>query len=243
MSKLTVGILAGAALATAAVLAPLAAAGSGEHDITLNAAAAAPTGGPTAAASVATVATPTVKPVAKPVVTTTKAPVVTLLVPAPAKALPTPDPRSAACINSPTTPYCTVTSVRYLVKGTTDTAHAQWIPALTKWGLTNVVDGCTDPANQAAQSTFCVLRGTHGTQNLTVLFKQTFDGQYAPKAVETAANAIHTKAMSDAEKAKTVTVKAKIIQSANAKITALQATADAWNAAHPQSSVIVAVTH
>jgi len=238
MSKLTIGVLAGAALASAAVLAPLVAGNGPTSDIALNAAAAAsPTGSAGRLVAQAT-STPKTTTTAKP--TTAKVPVIVLPVPAPTKATPNPDPRSASCLKDPTIPYCASSSVRYLVKGSIATAHTQWLATLTKWGLAAVDDGCTDPG--ATATTFCVTRATHGSLKLTLLFKQTFDGQYSPKNVAVQTDAIHVKAMADAEKAKTVALKANILQAANAKIAALQAKADAWNAKNPQSSVIVAVS-
>jgi len=234
MSKLTIGLLAGAALASAAVLAPMAGSAAGTHDFALNAAATVP-----AAAAASTTAKTTPTPTPSPLKSLARTTPI-LSVPAPAKNAPNPDPKSAACLKAPMTPYCSGNSERYLVKGTTITAHNLWLPVLKKWGLTSVDDGCTDPANQSADS-FCVVRADHGQYGVTVLFKQFFDGQYSPQNVTVQSNAIHLKAMADASKATSVSAKATIIQNANTRIDQLQAKADAWNKAHPQTSIVVAL--
>jgi hypothetical protein len=238
VSKITWGVMAGLALAAVAAV-PLANAGAGtpSPQATVNTAAvAAPAAAPITAAAATTTAP---KTTTKPVVTV---PVV-LPVPAPTKVTPSPDPRSAACKANPTALYCGVNSVRYIVSGTTLAAHTKWLPVVTKWGVTGLTDTCADQtAQEAATTGFCVVRGTHGSAKVTLLFKAIFSGPYAPANVDLQIAKIHEKALADTAKATTVTAKAKIMQAAAARAAAIQKTADAYNAAHPATSVNVAVT-
>ena len=244
MSKLTLGVLAGAALVSAAALSPLVGSGDARPatDIALNAAAtAAPAPGPAAPGG----------HVAAQATTTTKAPVTTpkpklapvvLLVPAPTKQVPNPDPASTVCRTTPTLAGCTVNSVRYLLKTTTLGAHDLWMPALKKWGITGVSDSCTTPAAKAVGTDLCVVRADHGTQNLTVLFKTAYDAAYTPEAIARKTDAVHANAMVAVDKATTTTAKAKILQTSAASIAKIEAAADAYNKKNPRATVNVVIS-
>jgi hypothetical protein len=225
MSKLTIGLVAaGAALATVAGAAALV---GSSHD-TAGQATVSLTSGDLVAA------TPTPSGVH---VTPTKAPPLVLPVPAPKTATLSPDPNSAACRANPATPGCGVNSVRYVVKGTTQSAHSLWLPVLTTWGLTSDLDTCIDRPVQAG--ILCLLEGVHSGTKVTLLFKAIYDGQYSPANVKVQTDAIHAKAMAAVQKLTSAPEKAKILQAAAAKIVALQTKANDWNAAHPMTSINV----
>ena len=252
MSKFTAGLAAGVLLTCGATLAVVAISGNGSLAQT-----SAPTARPVAwertlapaGASApddrnlsrvvgAARSTPTraAKVAATPAVTATKAPALVLPVPAPKALTANPDPNSVACRTQPATPNCDVNSVRYVFKGTTQSAHSLWMPVLTEWGMTSDRDTCDQPAQA---DILCIVQGVHADAKVTVLFKAFYAGQYAPATVKIQTDAIHAKAMAAYRRAKTTTAQAKILQTAAAKITALETKADAWNEAHPSSTVNV----
>jgi len=233
MSKLTLGIATGVAIAIAAAVPALA-----STDAPATVATGAATAQPRAsvAAAVTTKAAP--KPATSTTAKVTVAPV-TLPAPAPAGLVPSPDPRSAACKAAPTQAFCSAGSVRYLLNVTTAAAHTSWVPVLAKWGLTSVTDTCTAPS--AATGDVCAIQATHGTSDVTVVFKKTYDAAYTPAAVKKQTDAVHVKAMADVAKARTTAQQAQILATATAKITALQKAADAYVAKHPHTTVNVVV--
>jgi hypothetical protein len=233
MSKLTLGVVAGFTLAAAAAVPALAASGS-SHDV-LNTGSVGVA--QTTVDQTSTVASKAQGVAVKTTGKVTSVATVALPVPAPTKLVPSPDPNSQACRLKPTTLFCSTSSVRYLVAGTTLSAHDKWKPVLTKWGLTDITDTCVKTS--ATADTVCAIQGTHGSLSVAVLFKAVYDGQYAPAAVKAQTTAIHAKAIADALKAKTPAAQAKILQAANNKIAALEKAADAYNASHPKSSVNV----
>jgi hypothetical protein len=233
MSKLTIGVMTGVVLTAAVAVPSLASSVSSSSPAPASTTTAAPTGAPKSTAHA--VSTPKVT-------TTTKAAAAVLPVPAPTKQTPSPDPNSKACKASPTTPYCDVDSVRYLLKGTPITAHNLWLPVLTKWGVTGVTDTCVTPLAKTQGTDMCVVRATHGSSSVTLLFKTVFDARYAPAAVQKQSDAIMKKALAAAAKATTPAAKAKILDAANAQVTKLQAAADAFNAKNPNTSVNVVVS-
>jgi len=233
MSKLTLGIATGVAIAIAAAVPALA---------STDAPAPVTAGAATAQARASVAAVTTTKAAPKPPASTTArttVTTVTLPAPAPAGLVPSPDPRSAACKAAPTQPFCSADSVRYLLNVTTTAAHATWLPVLAKWGLTSVTDTCTVPS--AATGEVCAVQAVHGTSDVTVVFKKTYDAAYAPAAVKKQTDAIHVKAMADVAKATTPAQQAQILATATAKITALQKAAAAYVAKHPHTTVNVVV--
>lgn len=164
---------------------------------------------------------------------------VPLLVPAPAKMKLSPDPNSPACRKAPSTTFCSPDSVRYVVTGTTRTAHARWLPVLKKWGITNVNDICVSAPQTAGQQ--CAILANHGSKRVTVFFKTAYDKKYAPARVDALTDAIHAKAMADVAKATSVQRQAVILSTARAKITALQKAAADYNRKHPFAVVNVIV--
>jgi hypothetical protein len=240
MSKLTLGIATGAAVLVAAAVPTLASFGS--SDTTLKAASAG-THAATSSNAVVNAGAVGARSVTagKPLTarTATGGGPVTLLTPFPTGLVPSPDPRSAACRTHPGTEFCTVDSVRYVMTGTTATAHTAWLAVLAKWGLSAVTDSCVDQPAQAGE--MCVVRGTHGTSAVTVLFKKLYDARYAPAAVKAQADAVHQQAMAAVVKAATPAQQAKILKAAAMQATALQKTADAYNAKHLKVTVNVVV--
>jgi hypothetical protein len=180
---------------------------------------------------------PKAKPKPKP---KPKVPPIKLPVPAPPKVVLSPDPNSALCRTTPSTTFCAPNSVRYVLAGTTLAAHAKWLPVLTKWGITDVSDTCVSAPMTA--STLCAIQGSHGDQHVTAFFKAVYETRYAPDTVKAQAAAIHAKAMDAAMAAKTVAQQAQILAAANAKITALQKAAEAYNRAHPKTTVNVVLS-
>ncbi|HST80414.1 MAG TPA: hypothetical protein VLL08_01595 [Kineosporiaceae bacterium] len=221
MSKITAGLVAGVVLTCGATLTVLAISGNGS--LTQNSASNARSVGAARAAT--------------PVVTATKAPALVLPVPAPKGLTANPNPSSVVCRTQPATPNCAVNSVRYVVKGTTQSAHSLWMPVLTEWGMTSDRDSCLDQPAQA--DILCIVQGVHAEAKVTVLFKAFYVGQYAPATVKIQTDVIRAKAMTNYRRAKTTTAQAKILQAAAAKIAALETKADDWNAAHPSSTVNV----
>ena len=163
-------------------------ASSGSSDIALNTAST----GTSVAAAPAKLSAGVVKAAATTKKTTTKAAVVTLLAPAPTGQTPNPDPRSAACKAAPTKAYCSVD--RPVPREHDDARRSHEVaaePHGVKWGLTGMTDTCvTSPATAAEM---CVVQGTHGTSDVTVFFKRTYDAAYSP-ATEEQTDAIHASA-------------------------------------------------
>jgi hypothetical protein len=160
-------------------------------------------------------------------------------VPAPPSLQPSPVPGSAECTADPKTPYCTPDSVRYLTSTDATTAYAQWLPVLKNWGLEISSNTCS--AATTAAGLPCVVKGTHAGKTVTVLFKAYYTGQYAPEAVKEQTDTIHTKALNEAAKAGSTAQAAKIMADAKTRITSIEATAKAWNAAHPSTAVNVVI--
>lgn len=238
MSKVTIGVVSGVVLAAAVAVPSLAATPSSGEQKVASTSAATSTARVTAAAVTTTVKAPTTTKTTTAKVTTPVVKVV-LPVPAPAAVVPNPDPRVKPCLTDTTQPYCSPNSVRYFFKGTTVAAHNYWMPTLTKWGVTNVTDTCTTAQVKAQGTSMCVLRGDHGSSSITLMFKSVFDDRYSPATVDKQSDAIHAKAMIAVAKATTPAAQAKILQTANAQIAKLQATADAYNAKNPRTSVNV----
>jgi len=232
MSKITIGVMTGVVLTAAVAVPSLASSMSSSASPQPSASA---TGAPKAAARAAS----TTK---APTKTTTKAVTVALPVPAPTKQTPNPDPNSTPCKTTPTTPGCDVDSVRYLLKGTPIAAHNLWLPVVTKWGVTGVTDTCVTAQAKAQGTDMCVVRATHGSSMVTLLFKTVFEDKYSPAGVQRQSDAIMAKALVAAGKATTPAAKAKILDAANAQVDKLQKAADAYNAKNPRTSVNVVVS-
>lgn len=247
MSKLTALGVAGAAVLVAVAVPALTSADA--SDITLHAAATsthpASSSGPAAdapgagKATVAPARSVSAKTPEKKPVTGKASAKVALLTPLPAGSTPSPDPRSAACRAHPATEFCDVGSTRFVTPGSIEKAHASWLPALTRWGLTDVTDTCADQPVQARA--MCVLKGNHGSSAVTVLFKRLYDVTHSPAAVKARTDAIHQQAITAVMKARTPAQQASILKAAAAQAAKLQKAADSYNAAHLATTVNVVV--
>jgi hypothetical protein len=168
-----------------------------------------------------------------------KLPPIPLPVPAPPSTTLSPDPSSTACRSNPSTAFCSPDSVRYLVTGTTLAAHNKWLPVLKKWGATSVLDTCVSAPKTAGQQ--CLTQVSHAGKRVTVFFKVAYDTKYAPDTIKTQADTIHSKAIADVQKAKTVAQQGQILAAANARIAGLERAAAVYNAGHPKATVNVVV--